>query len=125
MTRRRVLWVTLTLMGIGLVVAALVAVLVAATTVTSVRADQLTNAKKADASRETLRRINDCTTPGRKCFDEGQRRSASVVAALNQGSAAAAAAAAACADRPGISGYRMIKACVDATLADQNTKGKP
>ena len=34
--------------------------------------------------RAVVDRINDCTTPGRKCFDEAQRRTAGVVGSINR-----------------------------------------
>ena len=36
------------------------------------------------SGRAVLDRINDCTTPGRKCFDEAQRRTAGVVGDINR-----------------------------------------
>lgn len=118
-SRTRLGWALFSVLIGALVVGFVVMGIVTAATVSAIRESQLTNRKLAVDNAKVLDRINDCTTPGRKCFDDGQKRSASVISTLNQGAAAAAAAAAACADRPGISGYREIKACVDRTLADQ------
>ena len=117
--KTQVAWFILGMAATGALVFILQIMLGAATTTDRIATRQTTNSEKIDTSAQTLALVRDCVTPGGKCFDEGQKRSSGIVNALNQGSAAAAAAAAACADRPGVSGYRAIKACVDATLADQ------
>lgn len=120
MSRTRLGWALFSVLIGALVIGFVVMGIVTASTVSAIRDSQIINRKLAIDNAQILDRVNDCTNVDGKCFGEGQRRSAGVVAALNQGSAAAAAAAAACADRPGVSGYRLIKACVDVTLADQS-----
>lgn len=52
-----------------------------------------TNAVTSQANNETLDIIKDCTTPGRKCYDRGQKRTADVVFNLNRVTIYAAACA--------------------------------
>ena len=73
--------------------------------------------RAAHAAEQGTRRIEACTTPGRACYDRGQRRLAVIVSGLTQGSQRAASAAAACAaslDRPS---YDAVYRCVLRTLA--------
>lgn len=38
------------------------------------------------SGRAVLDRVNDCTTPGRRCFDQGQKRTANAVGDITQAS---------------------------------------
>lgn len=57
-------------------------------------------------------RIVDCTTPGRPCFEEGQKRTAEAVALLNQYTEAAVV----CADREGSQPRPVVRACILRSL---------
>ena len=61
---------------------------------------------------ETLQVIKSCTTPGKKCFDEGQKRTGEAVASINK----VAVYAAACADKPRKQSVAEIEACVRKRL---------
>lgn len=104
-------WVIIALLVGALVVTLLTATIVGADNTNTIRATQRDNA-------ETLRLIRSCTTPGRECFDEGQKRTADAVADINR----VAIYAAACADKPGVQGRDEIYACVIRSLAkaDEN-----
>lgn len=69
--------------------------------------DERTAATAADAAR-AAERIEDCTTPGRECFDDGQRRLARTVGSINDN----AVAAAYCADQPGTQTIVELTACI-------------
>jgi len=72
----------------------------------------------AHAAERGTRIIRDCTTPGRPCFEEGQRRTARAIGDLIQGNQQAAAAAASCAANIHPPTYRAIYRCVVHTLAE-------
>ena len=78
---------------------------------TSDNADAIREAQKTNT--ETLDRINDCTTPGRECYDDGTKRTAAAVGSINK----VAVFAAACADRPGWQSTEQIESCIRAKLA--------
>lgn len=70
----------------------------------------------AQSAKTTAKRIENCTTPGRKCYDHGQRQTAAIVAGINQGSQQAASAAAACAASLPDPTYRAVYRCVVQTI---------
>lgn len=72
--------------------------------------------RAAQAAQHGTRRIENCTTPGRPCYDRGQRRLGRVVAGLLQGNQRSAAAAAACAASMPHPTYHAIYRCVVRTL---------
>jgi hypothetical protein len=57
--------------------------------------------------------IEDCTTPGRDCFEESQKRTGGVVSDINE----VAVYAAYCADQPGAITVQDIEQCVLNQLA--------
>lgn len=63
--------------------------------------------------RTVLDRVKSCTTPGRDCYERGQRQTGRAVADINR----VAVYAAACADRPGDQSAAEIQACVMKRLA--------
>jgi hypothetical protein len=69
-------------------------------------------------SRSAVVAIEDCTTPGRDCFEESQKRTGAVVSDINE----VAVFAAYCADQPGAVTVDAIKSCVlrqlDAQASD-------
>lgn len=67
-------------------------------------------------------RLEDCTTPGRECYDDGARRSGELVGNITDAQQDAAVFAAACADRDGVQGQAEIERCV---LASFKRKGTP
>jgi hypothetical protein len=59
-------------------------------------------------SRSAVVAIEDCTTPGKDCFEESQERTGNVVSDNNEVSLYAAY----CADQPGATTVKAIKSCV-------------
>lgn len=72
----------------------------------------------AEAAARGTNRIEDCTTPGRDCFEESQRRLAQAITGIND----YATYAAACADKPQQQTYAQIKACILAQIADSKRR---
>lgn len=70
------------------------------------------NYQLTKANNRLNERIVDCTTPGRPCFDAGQKRTADAVAMLNDFTEAAVV----CADRTGTQGRDETRACIIRTL---------
>lgn len=79
--------------------------------------DERTAATAADAARAASR-IEDCTTPGRKCFEDGQQRLGRTVGTINR----YAIAAAYCADRPGTQTVPELERCI-AAVTEQQPQG--
>lgn len=71
--------------------------------------DQQT-ADAAEAAARAVDRIEDCTTPGRECFDDSQRRTGEAVAGINQGTLAVIVAALSC-QAEGITEQRALARC--------------
>lgn len=71
--------------------------------------------RAAKAAEKGTKRIEDCTTPGQPCYDDGLKQQADVIGDLNR----VIVLAAACADRPGDQSVEEIQGCVIAKLADQ------
>jgi predicted PurR-regulated permease PerM len=94
------------LLSVGLIVVIATAAVVGADNTRVIRQTQRDNA-------ELLTLIRSCTTPGQKCFNESQKRTADVVADLNR----VAVYAASCADKRGVQGEDEIYACVIKLLA--------
>jgi hypothetical protein len=86
--------------------------------VTGIEEQQDTNTATITASKRTLNLVTECTTPGRRCFERAQERTASAVADINR----AAVYAAACADREGVQGVDEIYACVIRQLAHSDDR---
>jgi len=103
---RNLTWALVALLVAGIVVLQLVATLIGTDNTTTIRQAQHDNA-------ETLRLIRSCTTPGKECFDRGQKQTAGAVADINR----VAIFAAACADRPAQQTVEQIQSCVIARLA--------
>jgi hypothetical protein len=87
----------------------------------------LTSTKQAaDNARQVARRIESCTTPGRRCYQRGQRQTAAVVGDINASIVAAAACATTLAPasvQAGESQQQLvdqITACVVTQLAHRN-----
>ena len=80
-----------------------------------IRDTQVANTQRTEVTRNAAQaaergtdRIEDCTTPGRECFEEGQSRLAEAITGIND----YATYAAACADKPRQQTYEEIKACI-------------
>lgn len=67
----------------------------------------------AQQNNQLNERIVDCTTPGRLCFEDGQKRTADAVALLNRYTEAAVV----CADATGVQSREEVRACIIRTLA--------
>lgn len=108
MNRMRAAWGVIGI-TLGVVAAvALIAVVVAAVTVTQVRGSQVDNTETLDTSAETLEIIKDCTQPEGACYQRGQDRTAEVVDNIGLLSTYAAA----CADQPNQQTAVEIRECV-------------
>lgn len=103
--------------AVGILALAL-ALAVSLAVVVATRGTQQTNVPKIDNTETTLELVQDCVTPGGKCYERGQRQTADAVQSLNEAAIDAASSAAACAALPDVSGYIEIKHCVDRTLAE-------
>lgn len=101
-----------------------------------IRFGQVTNAPKIDnteraatAANKVLRKVKSCTTPGEKCFQAAQRRSAALVGGLNGYAAAASAAATLCADDPALDTflerYECTRENADKVLKQQQSAQPP
>ncbi len=98
----------------------------------AVRETQLNNTQRSEdtknaaeqaerAAQEAVRsstRIEDCTTPGRECFEDSQRRLAEAITGIND----FATYAAACADKPRQQTAQQIKVCIVAQIADDERR---
>lgn len=96
-----------------------------------IRSSQVDRGKTVDnaaaaavAAKEGTEKIESCTTPGQKCFEEAQRRSGALLTQLINNNQASAAAAASCAVRlPATSQmsdyerYNAVLVCVLRVLA--------
>lgn len=63
-------------------------------------------------NREIQIRLQDCTTPGGKCFKEGQARTGNAVVQISEISKIAAV----CADKPGTITAEEMDNCIQSTL---------
>lgn len=89
-----------------------------------IRDTQVANTQRSEdtktAAQEAARsaqRIEDCTTPGRSCFDDAQKRLGRTVGTINR----YALAAAACADQPQAQAVEEIQRCI-IQLIDQDKR---
>ncbi len=82
--------------------------------------DELTAATAADAAR-SAERIEDCTTPGRPCYEDAQRRTGEAVAGINQGTLAVITAALSC-QADGITDQKALSRCT-VRRAEASTVG--
>jgi len=118
LTRRQVIWSIVAVVVAFSVAALAAAAFVSAFKATEIRDAQLSNTKTLRNTERTLDLIEDCTTPGRDCYDRGQKRTADAVANINK----VAVYAAACADRRGVQGRAEIFTCVIRALAQEDRK---
>jgi hypothetical protein len=84
--------------------------------------DEQTADLAADAAR-TADRIEDCTTPGRPCFEDQVKRTGDAVAGINQGTLAVIVAALSC-QADGITEERALARCT-ARRAAASTVDQP
>lgn len=85
--------------------------------------DQRTAATAADAARAAAR-IEDCTTPGRKCFEDQVSRTSDAVAGINQGTLAVIVAALSC-QADGVTDERPLARCTARRAAASTVDGQP
>lgn len=71
-------------------------------------------AQLAEDAANAAERIEDCTTPGRECFEDGQQRLRGTVASIND----YALAAAYCADQPNAQTIIELEACIRVRIAE-------
>jgi hypothetical protein len=92
----------------ALVLALVTAVLTSATKSTEIRDQQEQNSPLIENTDQTLQIIEGCTTPGRACYERGQRQLAKAVGDINR----VVVLAAACASGPVARTEAEIRACV-------------
>lgn len=120
MTPRRLhlAWMVLGLALCAVLAVVLFAILKAATTTDKISALQNTNARKIDASEQSLALIKSCTTPGMDCYERGQRQSAKAVGDINKVIILAAACASGLPDGVTVAERQdLISTCVIDRLA--------
>jgi len=89
-------------------------------TIDEIRATQQDGSPSSKRIITLTERIVDCTTPGRPCYDDAQKRTAGAVGSINEITAIAVA----CGDQVGAQTIAQIRACVAAQveeLAKQKT----
>lgn len=99
------------LIGAGATAVALLlvyAILTSATKSTEIRDTQESRSPQVEANDQTLRIIRNCTTPGRPCYERGQRQLAAAVGDVNR----VVVLAAACASGPVTKTEAEIQTCV-------------
>lgn len=99
--------------ALGALVAALVlllvtSVLTSATKSTEIRDQQEQNSPLIENTDQTLQIIEGCTTPGRACYERGQRQLAKAVGDINR----VVVLASACASGPVVRTETEIQACI-------------
>lgn len=119
MSRRQAVWTVAGMAAASLLIIVVASVVISATMSARIRDTQVTNTGTLKATERTLAIVEDCTTPGSECFQEGQRRTAAAIADINRVTVYAAA----CADRPGVQGQSEIYACVVESLAEDDESG--
>jgi hypothetical protein len=129
LTRRHAVWFVLGCAGAGLFLAVLWALLNAAHTTQAIRGTQNTNTQiNVNQTRllheitRVSKRIRSCTTPGKSCFDDSQKRTGAAVASINRVVILAAACAV---DKHGtvVQVQTAIQSCVIERLAADQSKG--
>lgn len=132
------LWVVAAVSVVALVIGAIFLTTSIYELATAVRADQVDNEAKRDADRErdkrtaataadaarAAERIEDCTTPGRECYEEQLRRTGDAVAGINQGTLAVIVAALSC-QADGITEEKPLARCTAERAARSTVKGQP
>ena len=91
------------------------AIVTSATKSTEIRDQQQENSPLIENTDATLERIQNCTTPGRPCYERGQRQLADAVGNVNR----VVVLAAACASGPVTRTEADIQACVVERLTDR------
>ena len=107
-TARTIGWAIVGLAITGLVVGVVATVFATYSLLSVVREQQKTNVG-------TNERIVDCTTPGGKCYQQGQERTGQAVGDILKG----ATYAIACADKRGVQTEAEIQACVLKRIAKE------
>ena len=135
---RAALWVVASVGAIVLVMGMIVGVLAIYDLASAVRDTQVANTKRADIDRtrdertaataadaaRAAERIEDCTTPGRACFEDQVERTGAAVAGINQGTLAVIAAALSC-QADGITEERPLAQCTARRAAASTVKIQP
>lgn len=106
--RMRAAWGIIGVTLASIVVMLVIAVVVAAVTVSQIRGDQVDNTETIDNTADTLEIIKDCTQPEGECYQRSQDSTAEVVDNIGLLSTYAAA----CADQPEQQTADEIRDCV-------------
>jgi hypothetical protein len=83
---------------------------------TQIRSTQTDNTTKANRRDETLLLMQDCVTPGGKCYERSQQQTAQVVGDISKANAIAAAAATSCAGEMPHQAFSVIYRCTVARV---------
>lgn len=98
----------------AIVILLIVAILTSASKSTEIRDTQQQNSPLIANTDATLERIQNCTTPGRPCYERGQRQLARAVGDINR----VVVLAAACASGGGSRTEAEIQACIVGRLGE-------
>lgn len=84
MKQNRIAWGIASVTSALLVVIVVTAVLVSAAKSSAIRDAQVSNTRTLDNTALTLQLIQSCTTPGEKCYEDAQARTAKAVGDINR-----------------------------------------
>lgn len=88
------------------------------------RARDEATAQLAEDAARSADRIEDCTTPGRRCFEDQLKRTGDAVAGINQGTLAVIVAALSC-QADGVTEEKPLARCTARRAAASTVKTQP
>jgi uncharacterized membrane-anchored protein YhcB (DUF1043 family) len=135
---RTALWVVGSMSAAALVVGMIVGVLAIYDLAAAVRQTQIVNVERSEADRtrdeqtaaaaasaaRAVDRIEDCTTPGRQCFEDQAARTGAAVAGINEGTLAVIVAALSC-QADGITDEQPLARCTANRAAASTVDRQP
>ena len=113
---RRALWLKRAVVGLSLAVV-LLCIATSTVTVLVIRMSQTSGTDLIEQTKRGTSRIEDCTTPGRECYERGQSQLKDTVAGLNRYGILVAA----CASGPYVRSDDEITQCVVAKLRKERS----
>lgn len=94
LSRRHLRWVGIALLVALFLVGITTSAIVGAVNSTLIREQQKTNTSTLNSAEETAKLVEDCTSPGGKCYERGQRSTSSAVGDIGRVTVLAAACSA-------------------------------